>query len=181
MYRLKAGGISGGSNSVWNTAGATISKNNAMAEYKLTEQQLVDAKVSFKWRSCHGNSYPLLVRAEVAALAAKVRAAEQEQERERLRPEEYERQQKLGAARKELTSVKAQHQSLTTQLAQISAQLSTLAEKKQQLEATILGLGGTLEEPKLSAKRKPVAKKASAPEGKTKKSKSGAEDGDWQP
>ena len=45
-------------------------------------------------------SYPLFVRADVAALAAKVRAQEQEQEKERLGPEEYERQQKLGAARK---------------------------------------------------------------------------------
>ena len=56
MYRFKAGGFSGGSNSVWNTAGATVSKNNAMAEYKLTEQHLIDAKLEFKWRSCHGNS-----------------------------------------------------------------------------------------------------------------------------
>ena len=51
----------------------------------------------------------------------------------------------LSGSLQELTTVKAQHQSLTAQHTQISAQLSTLAERKLQLEASIVELGGTLE------------------------------------
>lgn len=52
-----------------------------------------------QWRSCHGNSYPVFVRADVAALAQRIRQEKEAAERERLGSEEYDRRQKLAAAK----------------------------------------------------------------------------------
>ena len=45
----------GGVTPVWQEAGATLSLKNAMAEYKLTEQELIEAKLECQWRTCYGN------------------------------------------------------------------------------------------------------------------------------
>ena len=55
--------------------------------------------VCAQWRSFHGNSYPLFIRADVEALARRVREEKEAQERERLGPEEYERRKALAAAK----------------------------------------------------------------------------------
>lgn len=56
MWGTSGGGF-GGVRSVWQIAGAPLSKNSAMAEYKLTEQDLQEGKLQYQWRSCHGNRW----------------------------------------------------------------------------------------------------------------------------
>ena len=59
--RRKLSGAAGGGNSVYNTAGQTLSEKNAIKEFRITSAQLdqgVEAnKLSVQYRSCHGNSY----------------------------------------------------------------------------------------------------------------------------
>ena len=56
--------------SVYSMAGGTLSEKNVAEEYLLSSSQLIkgseDGKLNVQWRSCHGNSYRLYVRSEVA-------------------------------------------------------------------------------------------------------------------
>ena len=58
--RRKLSGFAGGGNSVYNTAGQTLSEKNAIKEFRITSAQLdkgvEDNKLSVQYRSCHGNS-----------------------------------------------------------------------------------------------------------------------------
>ena len=51
-----------------------MSANNACAQYGVTMEQLQEAKIECKWRSCHGNSYAVVKGSDVAALAARLQA-----------------------------------------------------------------------------------------------------------
>ncbi|HET54256.1 MAG TPA: hypothetical protein ENN33_03455 [Ignavibacteria bacterium] len=54
---------------IWNEKGATLSVNNAVKEYSITEVEIIDAikagKLQYKLNYAHGNSYYKLVRSEV--------------------------------------------------------------------------------------------------------------------
>jgi len=54
---------------IWNEKGATLSVNNAVKEYSITEVEIIDTiktgKLQYKLNYAHGNPYYKLVRSEV--------------------------------------------------------------------------------------------------------------------
>ena len=54
---------------IWNEKGATLSLNNAVKEYGITEVEIIDTiktgKLQYKLNYAHGNPYYKLIRSEV--------------------------------------------------------------------------------------------------------------------
>ena len=59
--------------SVWQQSGATQNAKSACAQYGVTWEDLVEAKIPCQWRSTYGNSYAVVVNADVEALAQRLR------------------------------------------------------------------------------------------------------------
>eukprot|EP00877_Chromochloris_zofingiensis_P002584 jgi/Chrzof1/12326/Cz06g30130.t1 len=131
-----------GGSSVYNTAGETLSEKSACAAYNLTVDQLKAAweekKVTIRHRSCHGNAYRLYIRSEVEALGKSLRGADYE----------------VDEQKKALRVVVAE-------LETVESKMVSLKARKATIEATIVKLGGTVEEPVAKKARKTKTKRDS--------------------
>ena len=124
---------------VYNTAGATLSEKSACAEYGITVDDLKKGfeagTLTIQHRSCHGNSYRLYIRSQVAEYARQILGPKFE----------------IDEAKKNLRGVLAE-------LAELESKKTSLQARKAALEQKVISLGGSLEEPK--AKGKPGKKRA---------------------
>ena len=98
--------------SVSQIKGATLSLNSAIAEYSVSREDLSDVPCS--WRSCHGNSYPLLQRSDVEAVVAKKKASDPA----------YAHAANAKQTSKELASARTALSEATSKLDEIEARIS---------------------------------------------------------
>ncbi|KAL7531057.1 hypothetical protein ACHAWF_003613 [Thalassiosira exigua] len=84
-YRKKSISYRGGT-SAWTTAGETASLKNACAQYGLTVEQVhaADPPIPCQWRSCMGNSYPVVQLSDMARLKRRIEAQAKEDEKRAL-------------------------------------------------------------------------------------------------
>ncbi len=73
-FSISSGSSSSSSSSNTVIKGATLSKKSAISQYGVTEEDLTE--LPCKWRSCHGNPFPLFERSAVEQLVAKKKGSD---------------------------------------------------------------------------------------------------------
>jgi 3'-phosphoadenosine 5'-phosphosulfate sulfotransferase len=103
--------------SIWNEKGATLSEKNAIKEYGITQDEIIDAikagKLQYRLSYAHGNPYYKLVRNEVESFA----------------------KNKYGDSHFEEQKRKAELKIVNTQLRKHRRQIKILEKRKIELES----------------------------------------------